>query len=236
MSRADRGKGPWRRRCDVPTTVLFDVLRVGGLPHQVLSARIARLGPSGHLAGPAVCALGETALGGPDLKAAASVRWEMFRRIYDGAILVVGSGGYDEAVVFGENVAISARARGCAGIVADGGVRDLDGLRQMDIPVFARFATPVSSAGRWRYVALEVPMAMPGQTTAMVMVRPGDILVGDSDGVIVVPKEYADDVFEDADRLAAIENELRPRLAAGEDPEGVYADANRFGHIRRHRT
>jgi regulator of RNase E activity RraA len=219
----------------LPTTAVFDVLRIGGFPHQVLSSSIARLGASGHLAGPAFCARGETLLGGADTKASATTRWEMFRRIYRGSILVVGSGGYDEAVVFGENVIVAARARGCAGVVADGGVRDLDGLKAMDIPIFARFATPVSSAGRWRFVELDAPVTMPGQTSATVIVRPGDILVGDSDGVIVVPAEHAGDVAADSRRLAEIEDGFRPRLASGEDPEEVYAGAQRFAHIRRHR-
>lgn len=220
----------------VPTTAIFDVLRIGGFPHQALHHAIARLGPSGQLVGPAFCAIGETLLGtDPDSKGKA-VRWEMFRRVEAGGILVVASGGYAEAVVFGENVIVAARARGCAGVVADGGVRDRDGLSALDIPVFARFATPVSSAGRWRFVALQEPAALAGQTTATVTVRPGDIMVGDSDGVIVVPLEHAADVAEDARRLDEIEGSFRPRLARGEDPEQVYAGAQRFAHIRRHRT
>jgi regulator of RNase E activity RraA len=218
----------------LPAAVVADVLRAGGLPHQALSSRIARLGPAGHLSGPALCARGETALGAPEPKNIKAIRYEMFRRVYPGAILVVGSGGYDEAVVFGENVALAVRAKGCAGMVADGGVRDVDSIRAMDIPVFARFATPVSSAGRWRFVALEEPLFMPGQTTATVLVRPGDLLVGDGDGVVVVPAEHAADVAEDARRLVAIEEMQRPRLIAGDDPEEVYGAADRFGHVRRY--
>jgi regulator of RNase E activity RraA len=165
-------------------------------------------------------------------------RYEMFRRMTPGAILVVHSGSYDEAVVFGENVVIGVRAKGCAGIVADGGVRDVDSIRAMgaEIPVFARFATPVSSAGRWRYVELEVPVVMPGQTTAGVAVKPGDWMVGDGDGVMVVPAAFAADVAADARRLHAIEEGFRPRLLAGEDPQQVYGSVRKFDHVRRHRT
>lgn len=211
-----------------------DVLRAGGEPHRALHHSIARLGPAGRLAGPALPARGETQLGAPEPPGVKSVRYEMFRRITPGAVLVVASGGYDEAVVFGENVVLAAQARGCAGMVADGGVRDADAIRAMDIPVFARFATPVSSAGRWRFVALEEPVTMPGQTTAVVVVSPGDWLVGDGDGVVVVPVIHAADVAADARRLVTIEETQRPRLVAGEDPEAVYAAADRFGHVRRY--
>lgn len=220
----------------IPAAIVADVLRVGGMPHQALSSRILRLPPKGGLWGPAFCARGETELGGPPMQAAKTTRYEMFRRIGQGEILVVASGGYDEAVVFGENVVVSLAAKGCAGIVADGGVRDVDAIRAMTIPVYARFATPVSSAGRWRYVALQEAIAMPGQTAATVMVRPGDFMVADGDGVMVVPAEFAADVAADARRLHAIEEGFRPRLEAGEDPEGVYGSVNKFGHVRRHRS
>jgi len=218
----------------LPAAAVADVLRAGGLPHQALHHSVARLGPAGHLAGPVLCARGETELGAPQPKNLKAIRYEMFRRINPGAVLVVASGGYEEAVVFGENVVLAARAKGCAGIVADGAVRDADALRVMDIPIFARFATPVSSAGRWRFVALEEPVCMPGQTTTSVLVSPGDWMVGDGDGVIVVPGIHAADVAEDARRLVAIEEMQRPRLIAGEDPEQVYAAADRFGHVRRY--
>lgn len=217
----------------VPASAVADVLRVGGLPHRALSHRIKGLAPGRSLAGPAFCARGEAALGGPEPANVRAVRYEMFRRFVPGAILVIGTGGYDECAVLGENVAVAVRARGCSGIVLDGGVRDRDALGAMDIPVYARFSTPVSSAGKWRYVELEQALHMPGQTTASVIVNPGDWLVGDGDGIMVVPGEHAHDVAEDARRLLAVEEGQRPRLASGEDPEAVYKGADRYGHVRR---
>jgi 4-hydroxy-4-methyl-2-oxoglutarate aldolase len=214
----------------LPTAVITDVLRVAGLPHQTLSHRIAPLQRGKTLAGFAFCVRGETALGNTKLPTAA--RFELFRRVRPGCILMVASGGYDEAVVFGENVALAAKVRGCSGIVADGGVRDVDALAALGIPIYCRFVSPVSSAGRWNYVALDVPIAMPGQTTATVPVAPNDIVVGDSDGVIVVPAHAARTITEDAEVVARLEIGLRERLIRGEDPEAVYASVNRFAHVR----
>jgi 4-hydroxy-4-methyl-2-oxoglutarate aldolase len=218
----------------VPTAAVADVLRTGGLPHRVLHHRIAQLGMHQQLCGPAFCARGETGMGAPEPKNAKAVRYDMFRRIGAGAILLIGSGGYDEAAILGENVALAVRAKGCVGIVVDGGVRDAQSLAAMDIPVYARFATPVSTAGRWRFVALEEPMLMPGQTTAGVLVSPGDLLLGDRDGVIAIPARIAADVAADARKLIAVEEMQRPRLIAGEDPADVYASGDRYGHVKRY--
>jgi 4-hydroxy-4-methyl-2-oxoglutarate aldolase len=218
----------------IPTSAVADVLRAGGLPHRVLSSRVAHLTPGKRLAGPAYCVRGETALGAPEPSNTQNIRFELYRRILPGSVLLIGTGGYDEAAVFGENIALSAIARGCLGAVVDGGVRDRDALAQLHFPVYARFTTPVSSAGRWRVVELDEPLFMPGQTTAQILVNPGDWLVGDGDGVVVVPSEHAKDVASDAERLAKTEEMRRPDLIAGEDPEKVFNSMDRYGHVRRY--
>lgn len=215
----------------ISSAAIADVLRVGGLPHRALSSKLFALGASNRLCAPAFCVRGEATLG-PEPKDAKAVRHAMFHRDLAGKVIVISTGGYDEAAVLGENVAVALRARSCAGIVVDGGVRDVDSLGAMDVPVFAQFATPVSNAGRWRFVALEEPVLMPGQTLSQVLVRPGDVLVGDRDGIMVVPGEFASDVAADARKLIAVEETQRPRLARGEEPKEVYASADRYGHVR----
>lgn len=101
----------------------------------------------------------------------------------------------------------------------------------MNIPVYVRFKTPVGTAGRWRFVALEESVAMPGQTSAHILVRPADILLGDRDGILVVPHEHAADIASDARRLIAVEETQRPRLIKGDDPKEGYAFGDRYGHI-----
>ena len=77
---------------------------------------------------------------------------------------------------------------------------------------------------------------MPGQTTANVLVSHGDVLLGDRDGVVVIPSRHAADVASDTRRLIAVEEQQRPRFIAGEDPQQVYASGDRYGHVRRYKA
>jgi regulator of RNase E activity RraA len=80
------------------------------------------------------------------------------------------------AAVMGGNVALSLKLRGCRGVLTDGGVRDLDEYEEIGMPVFCSFLTTLAPKGRWHYAELDVPIALPGQATASVPVRPGDLI------------------------------------------------------------
>lgn len=95
-----------------------------------------------------------------------------------------------EAALFGELFAVAAKARGAVGAVLDGPVRDVRQMRELGFPVFARSVSPYDTKGRAEVVAHDVPVTCGG-----VLVSPGDLLVGDDDGVIVVPAARVEDVF-----------------------------------------
>jgi len=217
------------------TGVVWDVLRVMGLPHQALSSAISGLEPSMALCGPAFCIKGQTWLGelpkaDPD---APKPKYEIFNHMYDGCILVIDSGQYTEAVLMGENFAISAVGAGCAGFVLDGATRDAQGLVDRKIPVFKSFVTPASSAGRWSITDFEVPISLSGQTSASVPVYPGDFVLADRDGVVIIPWQYASQVADDAKRVDDIEEIQRKELLEGTDNrQTVYERYNRFSHIK----
>jgi regulator of RNase E activity RraA len=102
----------------------------------------------------------------------------------EGSVLVeVLEDGLDTAGV-GNLMATTARVRGLAGMVIDGGARDVDELEQIGFPVWSRSQTPATSVGRYVPVAKDVPVVCGG-----VLVRPGDWIVADRTGVVVVPKE-----------------------------------------------
>lgn len=213
--------------------IVSDVLRIAGATHQVLHHSVKPITLGHTLAGPAFCVKGERILGGAPKRTGPSPRHEMFRRAGPGTIIVVESGGYEDCVVFGENVALAFRIAGSQGIVTDGGIRDYDAMANLGIPVFSRFTTPLSSGGQWAMTELEVPLRLAGQSSASVTVHPGDILLGDSDGVVVVPRHAAESVLEDSERLAEIEKQVHEGLMSGRDPGEVFESVNRFGHIRR---
>ncbi|CAL9642462.1 4-carboxy-4-hydroxy-2-oxoadipate aldolase [Streptomyces sp. enrichment culture] len=128
--------------------------------------------------------------------------------IKPGQILVVSGGGDTDRALIGELVAGKAVAKGCAGLVIDGAVRDVAVIRALGIPVFARAVTP---AGPYKDGPgeLDVPVAI-----ADVVVRPGDYVLGDDDGVAVVPLERAEAVVAGAEDKQRQEDAKRSEIAA----------------------
>jgi 4-hydroxy-4-methyl-2-oxoglutarate aldolase len=135
----------------------------------------------------------------------------------EGSVLVVAAGGRLDRAVWGEVLARAALARSIAGVVIDGAVRDVDGLRDAAIPTFARGLAPAGPHKGWPG-RLGVPIACGG-----VVVMPGDTIVGDGDGVAVVAAEEASDIYELAVARQSLEAEWLERIASGESTVGVLA-------------
>ena len=129
---------------------------------------------------------------------------------------------------FGELIATGMKERGCVGALVDGGIRDVRWIGELGFPVYARYRTPVQSIGRWRVTGWGDPVPMPGATTAEVTVAPGDLVLADDDGAIVVPAGVAEQVLERAEALGAKEVAIRKELADGLSLSDALA---RFGHV-----
>ena len=203
-----------------------DVLGEMGLRNQVVSHRIRLLG-TGVVAGPAMCVRGERS------DKAHKIAFDMDRRLSPGAIAVLATGDYQDSAIIGGNIALSFKLHGAQAVVTDGGIRDAVEFEDAGLPVFCRFRTPLAPKGRWSYVAIDEPVSLPGQTDIPVPVRPGDILHGDSDGIVVVPAEHLATVVPDAEVVEGIENRIKQALREGQDREKAYAEHPRFGHIRK---
>jgi 4-hydroxy-4-methyl-2-oxoglutarate aldolase len=102
-------------------------------------------------------------------------------------------------------MATAAKARSMAGIVLDGGVRDLAEIRGLGLPVFSRSVSPGSSVGRFASVAKDIPVKCGG-----IDVRPGDIIVAGEDGVVVVPKEKEQEILKRAQEIDERETKMVP--------------------------
>jgi 4-hydroxy-4-methyl-2-oxoglutarate aldolase len=127
-----------------------------------------------------------------------------------GIVLVIDAGGYRRNAVWGGILHRAAELRGLAGIVVDGCVRDVAELRASDLPCHAAGIVPAGPHKGWGG-AINVPVQVGG-----CVVQPGDIIVGDDDGIAVVPFDRRADLLAACDRRKSAEEEIIRRLEAGE--------------------
>jgi 4-hydroxy-4-methyl-2-oxoglutarate aldolase len=127
-----------------------------------------------------------------------------------GDILIIDSGNYTQCALWGELMSLSASYRGLGGTVIDGGVRDKDAIAELGYPVFSRTIIPVGTH-KSNQGSICKPVSCDG-----VPVFPGDIIVGDTDGVVVVPLDQASVVFEKASAILGREDQMRKRIEKGE--------------------
>lgn len=133
-------------------------------------------------------------------------------------VAVFGCGGSSRIAPWGELLTTASRARGAVGCVTDGFVRDIRQIRQLRFPVFHGGIAPLDSKGRGMVAEIDVPILCAG-----VAVAPGDLVVGDADGLVVVPRAVEEQAVAKA--LAKVESEDRTReeLAAGAMLRDVFA-------------
>lgn len=122
-----------------------------------------------------------------------------------GSILVYVMQDGLEIAAMGNLMGTTAKVRGLAGAVIDGAVRDTTELKRLGFPVWSRRISPATSVGRMISVDKQIPVLCAG-----VMVRPGDYLVGDADGVVVVPAEAAEKVVALLKQYDAKESKMLP--------------------------
>ncbi len=144
--------------------------------------------------------------------------------IRPGEVLVIEARGEQGAGTIGDILGLRAQVRGAAGIVTDGAIRDSAALARLEIPAYHAAVHP-AVLGR-RHVPWESGVAV---ACAGVTIQPGDILVGDADGVVVLPPAIAAEVLADAREQERQEEFIAARVAQGESIDGLYplGDAHR---------
>ncbi len=130
-----------------------------------------------------------------------------------GDVLVIDHGGRADVNSGGGIAMFTARERGLAGAVIDGVSRDVDECREMGFPVYARGVIQTSIRGRCAFGGMGIEVGLAG-----VRVRPGDLVVGDENGVVVVPGEAAPEVLRAARACAEAEERVKAWIREGVDP------------------
>jgi 4-hydroxy-4-methyl-2-oxoglutarate aldolase len=203
------------------TGAISDILDEMGYSHQVLPPEIQSIQPGHTLAGRALTVMGERARSLarddyflPFLKMLGSI----------GPGDVVVSQPYDHTIAhFGELSCETAKFRGGRGAVIDGGIRDVDYILKLGFPVFARYKTPQDIVGRWRLTDTNVPIKI-----GAVEIQHGDFVVGDSDGVAIIPQAVAEEVITKAEAVVHTENVVRRAILKGVHPVEAYEKFGRF--------
>src|SRR5690606_4722057 len=140
-----------------------------------------------------------------------------FDQVEAGEVIVIEARGETGSGTLGDILALRAQARGAAGVVTDGGVRDYDAVAEIGLPVFSNGPHPAVLGRRHVPWDVDVTIACGGAT-----VQPGDIIVGDGDGVLVIPPALAEEV---ADAALAQEDEdawIAEQVAAGHPVDGLF--------------
>ena len=168
--------------------------------------------------GPAVTTKWEPAQG---KGSAEDIRRYVFRPLDTataGSMWVVASGTERILSMFGDVIARACLRNGLVGAVTDSGCRDIEAMQAVGFPVFGKASVPYGPGNIIRPVAANVPVTCGG-----VEVHPGDLIVADSDGVIVIPKAVIGDLKESVIKQAAHEKEMRRKIDAGESLEKAYS-------------
>jgi 4-hydroxy-4-methyl-2-oxoglutarate aldolase len=200
-------------------SVLSDVLDGFGLMHQALRPFVRPLDDTLVLFGRARTGqYARASLPSPDHNPY-SLEMDLIDGLRPGEVAVLACGGPTDVIApWGELLSTAAQARGAAGCLTDGLVRDIMRIRAMRFPVFHGGIGPLDTRNRAEMVEMDVAV-----TVAGVRVAPGDWILGDADGVVVVPAGRAEAVFAAALEKIQAEDTTRAELAAGDSLRAVFA-------------
>lgn len=191
--------------------VLSDTLDSIGLPNQAMRPFIRPLDDTLVLMGRARTGLFAETYSVRDGENPYEIEIALIDDLKPGDVAVLACGGPTERIApWGELLTTASRARGAAGCVTDGLVRDLRHIRDLKFPLFHGGIGPLDTRGRARMIERDRVVQCAGVT-----VRSGDIVFGDIDGVVVIPQDRADEVIAKALTKITGENHTRDELKAG---------------------
>ena len=201
------------------TGAVHDVLRMMGHDDIVLPPDIKAIAPGTRLAGPVWTVAGH--IDRTKTRHECLLGWCTLLARAPAGHVVVCQPNNGEVALMGELSAQTLQARGVLGYVVDGGSRDTDLVLEQGFPVFCSFLTPADIVGRWIPDRYGEPV-----TIGAVTISTGDYLLGDRDGVVIIPAAIAEEVVTKTEEVVATETDMRRALIGGMDPVEAY---NKYG-------
>jgi regulator of RNase E activity RraA len=128
----------------------------------------------------------------------------------EGDVLVIDNAGRTDVATWGGLLTLAAKMKGISGVVIDGAARDVDECRELQFPVYARSAIPVTARGRIMQESFNQEIQCGG-----VAVSPGDYILADGSGVVIVPSAKAEEVIQEAEKIARKEKEMAVEIKKG---------------------
>ena len=202
------------------TAAVSDVLREMNYLYQALPHTIMPLRDEMKVAGIAFTIKGSKNL---DIVDEMEQRAKMLEAIEPNSICVWDTSNDDESAQWGEIMTMASMKRGCRGAVVDGGIRDTDRILKLGFPVFSRYRTPNAMMGRFRMIGYQVPVRI-----GLVQILPGDVIFGDIDGVMVIPRAIAKEVLERAEAIRDNEKDIKDMVDSGIAPTKVVENGGYF--------
>ena len=137
---------------------------------------------------------------------------EAIASAHQGDLIVIDNRGDTQNNCWGEILTCAAKMKGVSGVIIDGAARDVDMCDEMGFPVFSRGVVPITARGRIMQEDFNCLIRL-----GDVQVRPGDILVGDINGIVVIPPERLDDVLSEAEKIMEKEELMKKDILSGLD-------------------
>ena len=197
------------------TGAVYDVLRERGNKNTILPHEIKSVDSTKKLAGRIWTCSGE--IDETIDKDTSMLSWTEMLSKAPAESVVICQPNDGTIAHMGELSAETLKYKGVRGYIVDGGCRDVEFIKNLGFPVFCKYFTPSDVVCRWKITSLGEPITIGG-----LEIRSGDYVLGDIDGVVIIPNDIAVDVIKETEEYINTESQLRKDILSGVDPKEAY--------------
>jgi regulator of RNase E activity RraA len=211
------------------TGIAYDAMRKIGLKDEefLLSRNIKPLSPHSYILGKVFTTRGEI-IRNKDYQSFDKIRLNIYSKIQSGDVIVLEAD--DDIVAHAGDITMTLyRDNGAIGFITDGNVRDSNRILKMDFPCFCKDTTPVDAIDYWAITDFQAPIKLPSVNNKhKILIAPGDIVVADNDGVIIVPIIFAIQFKEEMEKFSYNEERILRDINYGKSIHDIYKEYGRW--------